>query len=286
MQSHSLHSDGDLPAADVVALAAAAGVELFSLTDHDTIDGVPEALDAGRRHRLRVVSGVELTALRDERDELHLLGYAFDPADPGLAERLAAYRSDRELRAERMAVRLEDAGLALDRTEIEVRRARDKPIGRPHLAAAALAAEPNAARLEAEGIDDVGGFIEAYLVPGAVGWLPRLSPTVKDAIAAIHAAGGLAVWAHPFFELGDPELVLSEVDRLDAAGLDGVECFYPTHTAAQVEALCDRCQALGLMRTGSSDFHGPHRPGADRFRAFELHGRTPELGILPLPPSY
>ena len=54
----------------------------------------------------------------------------------------------------------------------------------------------------------------------------------------------------------------------------------------QVEALCDRCQALGLMRTGSSDFHGPHRPGADRFRAFELHGRTPELGILPLPPSY
>jgi predicted metal-dependent phosphoesterase TrpH len=96
----------------------------------------------------------------------------------------------------------------------------------------------------------------------------------------------VAVWAHPFFELDDVDLVLAEVDRLRDAGLDGVECFYPTHTAEQVNALCDRCEELGLLRTGSSDFHGPNRPGADRFRAFELHGREPALGMLPLPPAH
>jgi 3',5'-nucleoside bisphosphate phosphatase len=286
LQAHSLHSDGELPAAEVVARAAAAGVELFSLTDHDTIDGVREALDAGREHRLRVVSGVEITALRTDRDDLHLLGYAFDPADRGLAERLAAYRADRELRAERMVARLEEAGLALDRGEIDARRAAGKPIGRPHLAAAALAVEENGPRLRAADVDGIGPFIEAYLVPGAPAWLPRLSPTVEEAILAVHDADGVAVWAHPFFELDDAKLVLAEVDRLRAAGLDGVECFYPTHTAEEVAALCDRCEALGLLRTGSSDFHGPHRPGADRFLAYDLHGRAPALGVLPLPPAY
>jgi predicted metal-dependent phosphoesterase TrpH len=247
---------------------------------------VPEALDAGREQRVRVISGVELTALRTERDDLHLLGYAFDPGDRGFADRLAAYRADRELRAERMAARLEDAGLALDRTEIDARRAAGKPIGRPHLAAAVLAVEENAPRLRAAGIDGIGPVIEAYLVPGALAWLPRLSPTVEEAILAVHDAEGVAVWAHPCFELDDTELVLAEVDRLHAAGLDGVECFYPTHDAEQVAALCDRCEALGLLRTGSSDFHGPHRPGADRFLAYDLHGRTPALGVLPLPPAY
>jgi predicted metal-dependent phosphoesterase TrpH len=280
LQAHSLHSDGQLPAGEVVARAAAAGIELFSLTDHDTIDGVPEALHAGARAGIRVVAGTELSALRTDRQDLHLLGYAFDPADPRLAERLAAYRADRELRADRMAGRLEELGFALDRRELEARRAADKPLGRPHLAAAALAADGNAARLRAEEISHVGQFIEAYLVPGAPAWLPRLSPTVEEAIAAIHAAGGLAVWAHPFFELDDPAVVLAEVDRLHAAGLDGVECFYPTHDAAQVAALCDRCEALGLLRTGSSDFHGPDRPGADAFRAFSLYGRAPELGPI------
>src|SRR5207247_2513923 len=232
---------------------------------------------------VRVVTGVELTALRTERDDLHLLGYAFDPLDHHLAERLAAYRADRELRAQRMAERLEALGLGLERAELETRRAAGKPIGRPHLAAAALGAEANAQRLRAEGIVGVGDVIESYLVPGAPAWLPRLSPTVEEAIAAIHDAGGLAVWAHPFFELADPALVLDEVDRLRAAGLDGVECFYPTHDAEQVHVLCERCEQAELLRTGASDFHGPSRPGADRFRDFELYGRAPELGRLALP---
>jgi predicted metal-dependent phosphoesterase TrpH len=255
-------------------------VELFSLTDHDTIDGVAEAIEAGGRHGVRVVAGVELTALRTDRDDLHLLGYAFDPLDHGLAELLAASRADRELRAHRMTARLEELGLALDTSELDARRAQGKPIGRPHLAGAALAAEANARRLRAEGIVGVGDFIESYLVPGAPGWLPRLSPTVEEAIAAVHDAGGLAVWAHPFFELADPALVLAEVDRFRAAGLDGVECFYPTHDAEQVHRLCDHCERAGLLRTGSSDFHGPHRPGADRFRDFDLYGREPELGPI------
>ncbi|MDQ4040819.1 MAG: PHP domain-containing protein, partial [Actinomycetota bacterium] len=155
-----------------------------------------------------------------------------------------------------------------------------KPVGRPHLAAAALAAPRNLARLRAEGADTVDGLFAQYLVEGARAWVPRTQPTVAYAIAAIHAAGGVAVWAHPWHDVAAAEEVVAEIERFRAAGLDGVECFYVEHTRAQTEALCDHCEAAGLLRTGSADFHGPTHPRYARFRAFELYGREPELGPI------
>jgi hypothetical protein len=280
LQSHSIHSDGQLAPAEVVALAAQAGVELFALSDHDSVNGVEEALAAGREHGLRMVTATEISALRSPDEDVHILGYGIDHRDPGLLGWLEQSRADRELRAERLADRLEELGFEMDRSAIEHRRADGKTVGRPHVAAAALACDGNAQRLAAEGTDDVGPFIAAYLIPGAPGYLPRLTPTVEDAVRTIHAAGGVAVWAHPFWDLSHPDEVLAEIDRFRVWGLDGVETFYATHTREQTHLLHDRCTELGLLQTGSADFHGPDHKQFNAFRAFELYGREPVLGPI------
>jgi 3',5'-nucleoside bisphosphate phosphatase len=281
LQSHSVHSDGELSAADVVRRGAAAGVELLALTDHDTVDGVAEAIGAADAAGIRLVAATELSALRTADEDVHVLGYLIDHSDPAFLGRLAEFRADRELRAERMAARLEhDLGFELDRRAIDERRARGKPVGRPHLAAAALGPDVNSERLRGEQIADVGAFIVAYLIPGAPAYLPRLTPTVEEAIDAIHAADGVAVWAHPFWDLDSDDEVLAELDRFHALGLDGVEAFYTSHTAAQTHLLCDRAAELGLLTTGSADFHGPGHKLFNAFRAFELHGREPVLGPI------
>ena len=284
LQAHSTWSDGEWSPADVVAGAAAAGVRLLALTDHDTVSGVDAALAAASGRGVEVVPAVELSALPSpDGADVHVLGYRIDHHDAGLRARLEAYRADRELRTDRMAERLEELGLALDRGEIERRRASGEPVGRPHLAAAVLEHPANQERLHAEGTAGPSEMFEAYLVPGAPAFVGRSSPTVAEAIEAIHAAGGVAVWAHPFWDDTDDAHVLATLERFVAAGLDGVEVFYPTHTEAQVELLARRCAELQLLQTGSTDFHGPGHPLFDGFLGFELHGHEPVLGPIPGP---
>jgi predicted metal-dependent phosphoesterase TrpH len=138
----------------------------------------------------------------------------------------------------------------------------------------------NAQRLRDEGLAERSAFLEAYLIDGKPGFRPRTTPTVSESIQAIHDAGGVAVWAHPFWDIEPPEQVLDTIDRFRAWGLDGVEAFYATHTREQAELLADRCQALDLLSTGSSDFHGPEHRLFSQFRAFSTYGRTPALGPL------
>jgi 3',5'-nucleoside bisphosphate phosphatase len=280
LQSHSIHSDGALAPAEVVALAAAAGVELLALSDHDSVNGVDEAIVAGEEHGVRMVPATEISALRSPDEDVHILGYGVDHRGRGLLDWLEASRADRELRAERLAQRLEQLGFEVDRSGIEKRRAAGKTVGRPHIAAGVLARAGNRQRLAEEGIDDVGPFIAAYLIPGAPGYLPRLTPTVEDAVTAIHDAGGVAVWAHPFWDLESPDEVLAEVDRFRGCGLDGVETFYATHTREQTHLLHEHCSARGLLQTGSADFHGPDHKQFNAFRAFDLYGLEPVLGPI------
>jgi len=280
LQSHSVHSDGQLGAAEVVALAAQAGVELLALSDHDTVDGVGEALAAGAKHGVTVVAATEISAVDGRDEDLHLLGYGIDHLDPVLGARLLDARGDRGRRAERMSERLRELGFEVDTVPLIARREAGKPVGRPHLAAAVLAHAANRERLESEGHLDVSSFIPAYLIQGTPGYVARTHPTVAQAIDWIHDAGGLAVWAHPFWGIEGEDDVLAAIDRFRAAGLDGVEAFYPTHTATQTRLVADRCRELGLLATGSSDFHGPEHRLFGRFRAFALHGREPNLGPL------
>jgi predicted metal-dependent phosphoesterase TrpH len=288
LQSHSTHSDGALAAGAVVAAAATAGVELLALSDHDTVAGVSEALETGERLGVRVVPSAEISSIDDPSSqgapgaarELHILGYLIDHTDPAFASTLSDFLSDRERRTLRMADALREQGLELDDAAISARVAAGQPIGRPHLAEAVLSAPANAARLREENIDDIGSLIRGYLIEGRPAFRLRETPTVSEAIDAIHAAGGVAIWAHPFWDVSDSDESLAMIDRFHALGIDGVEAFYVTHTRAQTELLAGRCAELELLSTGSSDFHGPDNRLFSRFLAFETYGLEANLGPL------
>lgn len=280
LQSHSVHSDGALTPGEVVAAAARAGVELLALSDHDTAAGVPEAAQAAGTAGIRLVAATEITATFDGRQDLHVLGYLIDPQQPTLMQTLERSRTDRERRAQAMSDALLELGFELDRAALSAREEQGKSIGRPHLAQAVVSVAANHDRLAAEGLLDPTEFLVAYLIEGRPAFRDRAAPSVEEAIELIHGAGGLAVWAHPFWDVKDPDAVLSAVDRFRGAGLDGVEAFYITHTREQTELLTGHCADLGLLSTGSSDYHGPEHHTFSRFRAFETHGLEPTLGPL------
>jgi predicted metal-dependent phosphoesterase TrpH len=285
LQSHSTRSDGALEPVQVVAAAARAGVQLLALTDHDTLAGVAEALAAGAELGVRVVGAIEISSIDEGGDagharELHILGYGIDHTDPELLATLERFLADREQRTLRMAENLRGVGFALDMSTIDARIAAGRPIGRPHLAEAVLSHPANAERLRSESIDDVGSLIRGYLIEGKPAYALRETPTVAEAIAAIHAAGGVAVWAHPFWDVEDADEVLAMIDRFRSLGIDGVEAFYVTHTREQTELLAKRCKQLGLLSTGSADFHGPENRLFSRFMAFETYGIEPNLGPI------
>jgi 3',5'-nucleoside bisphosphate phosphatase len=281
LQSHSVHSDGSLAAPAVVAAAAEAGVELLALTDHDTVAGIREAAqEAASDGRLQVVPAVEISTIDAGGRDLHVLGYLIDDLDPRLVARLGEARGARQRRAEAIAQALTELGFELNEDALRARLDSGQSVGRPHLAEAVVSHPANTARLRSEGTTDPSAFLEAYLIEGRPAFRPRTAPSVAEAIAMIHEAGGLAVWAHPFWDILSPQAVLDSVDRFRSYGLDGVECFYPTHGPEQVALLTERCERLGLLRTGSSDFHGPGHRQFSRFRAFSTYGHEPLLGPI------
>jgi len=280
LQSHSVHSDGALAAREVVQAAAAAGVELLALSDHDTAEGVAEAAAAAAQAGIGLVPATEITSIFDGRQDLHILGYLIDPQQPTLRAALKRSRSDRELRARAMADALRELGFELDEAALARRAAQGKSIGRPHLAQAVVSLPANHDRLAVEDLLDPTAFLVAYLIEGRPAFRHRAAPSVEEAIDLIHAAGGLAVWAHPFWDVKDPEGVLAAIDRFRDAGLDGVESFYITHTREQTQLLVQRCAELELLSTGSSDYHGPGHHTFSKFRAFSTYGLAPALGPL------
>ena len=213
LQSHSTCSDGALAPAAVIAAAHAAGVELLALTDHDTVDGVDEALEAAAARGLGLVAATELSAIDGEREDLHVLGYGIDHRSAALLDALAGFRADRERRAHRMADALREAGL-----ELEFPDRGGAPVGRPHLAQAAFEHPANRMRLEEENLVNFSQLLEAYLIPGRPAYRRRTMPTVSEAIGTIHAAGGVAVWAHPFWDVDAGDEVVRLIDGFAARG--------------------------------------------------------------------
>ena len=275
-----MYSDGALRPAEVVAGAAAAGVTLFALSDHDTTEGVPEAVAAADRAGIRLVTATEITALFDGRQDLHVLGYDLDPDEPTLVAALARSRGDREHRARTMIEALTGLGFAVDEEMLAQRAAQGQSIGRPHLAQAVVSRPENRERLASAGLLDPTAFLVEYLIEGRPAFVPRAAPSVQEAIELIHGAGGVAVWAHPFWDIENAGEVVAAVDRFHAAGLDGVEAFYATHTEEQTRLLVGHAAELGLLTTGSSDFHGPEHHTFASYRAFSTYGLEPALGRL------
>lgn len=284
LQSHSIHSDGELRPRDVVRLAAEDGVELLALSDHDNIDGLAEALEAANEFGVALAPAVEITAVDAEHDDIHLLGYGIDHSHPALLAHLEQARDERVRRSHRMAEELERAGWSIDLEFLRLVEAEGGTLGRPHLAEALLRDPENAQRSAEWGFRDTGDVISALLARGKEGFVPRQNPTVEEAIAWVHEAGGVAVYAHPMFPAGEYSAHEAEsaLRRYAESGLDGVECFYITHSEAETRFLHGLAMELGLLTTGSADFHGQGHGQFSRFRAFETYGLEVNLGPIDL----
>jgi 3',5'-nucleoside bisphosphate phosphatase len=227
-----------------------------------------------------VVPATELSSIDGEREDMHILGYLVDHTDATFLRELERFRADREARAVRMMDALRELGFELDTAAIDARRAAGAPVGRPHIARAAFEHPANAQRIADEGLEDFSALLVAYLIEGAPAFRRRTTPTIAEAIEVIHTAGGVAVWAHPYWDLDTDEDVFDAIERYAAMGIDGVEAFYVTHTERQTRFAYDECVRRGLLTTGSADFHAPDHRLFSRFRAFELYGLEPNLGPI------
>lgn len=281
LQAHSTASDGALVPAGVVRAAREAGVRTLALTDHDSVSGVQEALDEAARHGdITVVPAIEVSAIDEAHADLHVCGYLVDHTSEELATALEDWRADRVGRADRMIDALFELGWAVDVAALRARRDGGVSVGRPHVAAAAFDHPANAARIADEGLRTATDLLVAYLIPGAPAFRTRTRPTVAEAIATIHDAGGLAVWAHPFWDVDDRPAITATLERFKGLGLDGVEAFYAAFDEDQTRFLYAEAERLDLLTTGSADFHGPQHPNFSRFRDFRLYGLEPRLGPL------
>lgn len=244
---HTSCSDGEFPPEEVVRQAASKGLRTIAIADHDTVAGVPQALESACKASLRVIPAVEISCELAE-GEVHLLGYFVDSSDDSpLAQMLARFRESRARRAHLMLDKLARLGMPLTWDEVEA-FAGGESVGRPHVAQALVAR--GYAQSVAEAFD-------RYLFRGGPAYVPRFKLAPEEAIALIRESGGVAVLAHPLD-------ILDTVGWLTSAGLDGLEAYYPLYTpdvSAQIAAIARR---HGLIVTGGSDFHGPRvSPGID-----------------------
>jgi predicted metal-dependent phosphoesterase TrpH len=263
LQSHSTVSDGQLPAAEVVEKAAEAGVTTLALTDHDAIAGVVEAAEAAERLGIELVPAIEMSCVHEYAEDLHICGYWIDLEK--MAPACERAQEERRTRAGEIVENLRREGFDLTLEDAIREAGGADSIGRPHIAKAAGAT------------GDLGPFFEEYLVPGAKAFVSRRWPTAAQAIELIHAAGGVAVIAHPYWDISEPAEV---EDLIRSLGADGVETFYPSHSKEQTAHLLALCGELGLVPTGSSDYHGPTHKTFAKFGAYDTYG----LGEPQVPP--
>lgn len=247
LHAHTTASDGTLAPAALVQEASARGLSVLGVTDHDTLDGLPEATEAGTALGVLIVPGVELSTTVP-LGEVHVLGYFVDPTDVAFVARLRSLANSRRRRIDAMITRLRGEGFDLNREDI-LRDADAGSIGRPHVARALM-------RLGVVG--SVAEAFDRFLTPGKPGWVPRDRFSPEDAVSLLVANGALPVLAHPYSALEIEEVV----DRLLPAGLAGLEVFYGEYTDAQRQYLWLIAERRSLIPTGGSDYHGPpHREG-------------------------
>lgn len=240
LHSHSTASDGSCAPADVVAAAVAAGLAAIALTDHDSIAGVPEAVRTGVRLGIRVIAGVELSAHDDKGREIHLLGLHLATLTP-LEEALVGLRDVRLARGEEIVRRLNALNVPLQLDAV-LAEAGGGALGRPHVARALIA----------------GGFVrdsreafDRYLGNGRPAYVDKARLDVSDAIELVHAAGGIAVYAHP-----GPDGKRERLEWFQRQGLDGVEVRHPSHSPDDEARLRTLAESMGLVPSGGSDWHG------------------------------
>lgn len=263
LHAHTCASDGTQTATEVVERAARQGVTVLAITDHDTLAGLPEAMDAGRRVGVTLIPGIELS-VRPPQGQLHMVAYLPSARPIGMLGVLDELRRAREVRADAMAARLAGLGAPIDMTAVRARVG--SSIGRPHLADALVAAGHAADRADA---------FARFLGDDGPAYVPHDLLDPAAALGLVAGAAGVAALAHP----GSLRLGMRGLEayaaRLRHLGLWGIEVYRAEHTPEQRAGFARIARRLGLVATGGSDYHGP---GAGR-------SDLGDTGAPPLPPG-
>ena len=241
LHAHTHFSDGLLSPEQLVEFAVERGVSVLAVTDHDSIDGVLPALEAAGT-RLEVVPGIEISSTLETHD-LHILGYFLDPHSAVLRERLSRFRDERRQRALAIVARLAELGVPVSADEVFA-SAGPGVVGRPHVAQALL---------RAGHVPSLEVAFQKYLGARGSAFVHRPVFHSTEAVRVIRDAGGVAVLAHP--GLHERRLV----EQLAEAGLAGIEVWHPQHNLHTQKRWYQVAMNLGLVPSGGSDFHGPHR---------------------------
>ena len=246
LHTHSTASDGTEAPAVVVAQAVAAGLDTVALTDHDTTLGWAEASDAARRLGIVLVPGIEVSCSR-RWQSIHLLAYLPDPQHPALVAELERARESRDTRLDRMVEKMAAAGIPVTLEAVRAEVEEGATAGRPHIADALVTAGVVGHRDEA---------FARWLGSDSPYYVAHYAPDPVHAVGVVRAAGGVPVVAHPWS--GTRGRVVSDalVEELAAAGLAGLEVHHRDHDADAVRHLTGLARSLGLLVTGSSDYHG------------------------------
>jgi 3',5'-nucleoside bisphosphate phosphatase len=266
---HSHVSDGQLSPAELVRTAARVGLDAIALTDHDTAGGVDEALEAAEIHGCAVIPGIEISSRWGEH-EFHVLGYWIDHQSAPIRAHQDSALDRRRRRMEKMVARLTEMGVEISFEQVVTAAGPDAhALGRPHLARALF---------EAGQTRFYGEAFTRFIGDSGPAFVAENFPTPEQAIDTIHAAGGLAVWAHP-----PPGLFADIVPNFVEWGIDGIECFRPNLSGSDIQLLEHTARSRDLLVTGGSDWHGPHRSALGDFalRADEVEPLLSFGGILP-----
>jgi predicted metal-dependent phosphoesterase TrpH len=247
LHTHSSISDGTDEPAELVRLAQVAGLDVVALTDHDTYDGLDEAVAAGERLGVEVFRGMELSCSR-HGSSVHLLAYGADPNHPVLAAELRAVRGGRRGRLTGVLAKLADLGVPVSEADVLAEVGNSPSVGRPHIADALVKAGHVYDRKEA---------FDRFLGDSGPAHVHRYAIDVERGIDIVHAAGGVAVIAHPWGR-GRESILPVEVLRglRHDHGLDGIEVDHQDHPPAVRRRLRRLARELDLLGTGSSDYHG------------------------------
>jgi 3',5'-nucleoside bisphosphate phosphatase len=238
---HTTASDGALSPTEVVRAALAAGLSALAITDHDTMDGLDEAMHAADSTGLEIVPGLELSVDEGGQTDVHVLGLLVDPHDGPLNGALSDLREERDTRARAMVRKLSAAGYRIDYDAIRA-AVGASAIGRVHIARALVATHA---------VPTIDEPFRRLIGSDAPFYIAKQTMTGAAAIAAIHAAGGVAVLAHPGVSGG------AALEGLIESGLDGIEAYHAEHTRADRKRFAALAARHGLLVTGGSDFHGP-----------------------------
>ena len=258
LHTHTTASDGTLSPSELVRAAARRGVRVLAVTDHDSTDGLRDALAEAEQHRpLTIVPGLEINC-DVPGAEVHVLGYLVDHEAAWFQDFLREQRAERVARVHRIAARLAELGLPIDPAEVFA-IVKEGAAGRPHVAQVMV---------QRGYVKSVREAFDRYLHVNGPANVPRKRLTPAEAVRIIRRARGVPVFAHP--GLADRDALIPE---LVEAGLMGIEAIYAEHSAAQTAHYQDLCRRHGLIATGGSDYHG------------ERSGRTNPLGHPPVPMS-